>query len=253
MSNSVGYLAELFASIQGEGPWVGHRQIFLRLAGCRETCAYCDTPQSRASRPKTWHVHLPNLAAPVVMHNPVLPAEIVPLLWNLQLTSGPFHSLALTGGEPLEQEVFLNALSKELARQKWRLPLFLETNGLLAPAMKKMRSHIDFVSADIKLASATGTPTAWNRHELFLKAAKTLPGAIKLVLVPKTSSVEIVQAARLAQRIVPKWDLILQPATGINWKLKTHQHRLNSFIQAAGQIHSRVRLIPQIHPILGLL
>jgi len=37
---------EVFASIQGEGAYVGEPQVFLRLRGCPLRCAWCDTPGS---------------------------------------------------------------------------------------------------------------------------------------------------------------------------------------------------------------
>lgn len=34
---------EIFASIQGEGRYVGEKQLFVRFSSCNLKCAYCDT------------------------------------------------------------------------------------------------------------------------------------------------------------------------------------------------------------------
>ena len=36
-------IKEIFESIQGEGPFVGVNQLFLRFCGCNLNCNYCDT------------------------------------------------------------------------------------------------------------------------------------------------------------------------------------------------------------------
>ena len=41
MSNAI--IKEIFSSIQGEGPYIGEKQLFIRFCGCNLNCAYCDT------------------------------------------------------------------------------------------------------------------------------------------------------------------------------------------------------------------
>ena len=36
-------IKEVFTSIQGEGPFVGYKQLFVRFCGCNLSCKYCDT------------------------------------------------------------------------------------------------------------------------------------------------------------------------------------------------------------------
>jgi len=37
------YVNDIFCSIQGEGPRVGHPAVFIRMSGCNLSCSFCDT------------------------------------------------------------------------------------------------------------------------------------------------------------------------------------------------------------------
>ena len=79
-------IKEIFASIQGEGPYVGYKQLFIRFCNCNLKCNYCDTEFSSNS---DFEEYCPNeLAEKVNEFKDV-------------------HSVSLTGGEPLLSVDFL--------------------------------------------------------------------------------------------------------------------------------------------------
>ena len=54
MQNTVNevYIKEIFTSIQGEGLYVGEKQIFVRFCKCNLACRYCDTDFSLKKKKK---------------------------------------------------------------------------------------------------------------------------------------------------------------------------------------------------------
>jgi organic radical activating enzyme len=102
-------IAEIFASLQGEGLRQGEPTIFVRLAGCNLRCPFCDTKRAwKGGR----GMPLERIAGRVARLKKTRPAE-----W-----------IVLTGGEPLLQDV--GPLVRRLKAAGFRIQI--ETNGLFS-------------------------------------------------------------------------------------------------------------------------
>ena len=99
-------IAEIFASLQGEGLRQGEPTIFVRLAGCNLRCPFCDTKHAWKGGRET---SVERIADRVARLAKARPAE-----W-----------IVLTGGEPLLQDV--GPLVRRLKGAGFRIQV--ETNG----------------------------------------------------------------------------------------------------------------------------
>lgn len=239
---------ELFSSLQGEGLWIGARQIFFRLALCNLACSYCDTDFSTA---KHCRLELSPGSGEFALHDNPLPLARVLQTIDIWQQDNPrlHHSFNLTGGEPLCQAPTLVGWLPELAR---RLPLHLETNATRPAELESLLPWLAFVSLDIKLESVTGQATPWDAHRACLRLSSRLAGQVKCVVGTATTLAEIEQASRLVAETAPDSSLILQPVT-IDGRPAVPGHQLLAFQAAGSRLHPHLRIIPQVHPMLNVL
>jgi len=249
--DTAAYIHEIFSSIQGEGSFVGYRQIFLRLCECNLACHFCDTPESR-ERQEACRVEMTAGARDFqALPNPLSPDQVVEAVVRLAQQL-PHHSLAVTGGEPLVQVEFLRQVLPEL---RAHLHIFLETNGTLSSALETVLSHLDFIAMDIKLPSATQGEDYFAAHREFLLTAKNSPATVfvKIIVTAAATEAELQQAFGLVAEIAPNIEVILQPVTptgGEEPTIPTPQQLLHW--QALGlNCLKKVRVIPQTHKIIG--
>lgn len=240
-------LVEVFSSIQGEGLYIGCRQIFIRLAECNLACDYCDTDFRKAS---LWQAETaPGSGFFTDLPNPVDGDELIALIQKwIAARPGAHHSISITGGEPLCQA---EALGTWLPRLRRLLPVHLETNGTLPDALAPLLAHLDFISMDLKLASVTGCATPWEAHRRFMALCAGSGCQIKAVVGPATSNDELVAAAVLVQELAPDAPLILQPQT-IDNRSSLAADRLLSMQAIAAAHHPATRVIPQLHRFLDV-
>jgi len=251
MSSTEAQICEIFSSIQGEGLYVGERQVFVRFAGCNLNCQYCDTPQALVI-PKEYKIEVtPGKHDLLQFKNPVAIPQLLEHVRSYLKPKGLHHSLCLTGGEPLLQ---VDLLKNFLPQIKDELPVYLETNGVLPKHLEEIIDLIDIVSFDIKLASSTGLSSYMKEHRQALEIAYTKKVFVKIVFLRETRVKELDDAVKMMAEIDPEIPLVLQPVTPTH----TIKHRPNpdqilAFQAVAKRKLKDVRVIPQVHKILGQL
>ena len=246
---SEAYIVEVFSSIQGEGLTCGERQIFIRFAGCNLHCAYCDTDYAREN-PARCTVERTCGGDVTDAPNPVSVEHLVEIVRALNVPEGIHHSIALTGGEPLLHGEFLREFLP--ANRANGIRSQLETNGALPERLEQIINLVDSVSMDIKIKSSTGEEGQWETNRRFLQIAHRKPVWVKVVVSAETTTEEITRAASVVASVHPGIPLIIQPVTP-NGKVHACPGPLLLCLQkAARKILHTVRVIPQLHKLLGL-
>jgi len=220
---------EVFLGIQGEGLWIGKRQVFIRFSGCNLRCHFCDT---KGAQMPVSECHLFGKK----VKNPI---EIAHLSENIR--GKTFHSISLTGGEPLLQIDFI----KEFLKNKEYI-VYLDTNGSLSNELERIKTLVDFVSMDIKLPSSTRGEPLWEEHKRFLK--KIRDGFVKMVITEETIKDDFLYGVKIIKDVDPKIPLVIQPAG-----LKIEFNKLFSLQKIGLRFLSDVRIIPQIHKFLQII
>ncbi len=239
-------LVEVMSSIQGEGLFVGCRQVFVRLLGCNLACPYCDTPASLTESRQCRMEQSPGKRDFVTLDNPMTPEQAAELLQHYDLAK--HHSISFTGGEPLLHAAFLRRLIPLLGPK--RPLIFLETNGTLPGDLARVIDLIDIVSMDIKLSG----DILWDAHARFLQTACCKQAYVKIVVLPDTSDEVVSRAASLISSIDPDLPLVFQPVTPYGpVRRSPAPERMLQLQDLALTWLKDVRVIPQTHKLMGQL
>lgn len=253
-------LVEIFASAQGEGPYVGTSTVFIRLGGCDLRCSWCDSPGTWIAREQWRSETAPGSAVFRSESNPASLERIETVLEGLDWRAQRFVSF--TGGEPLLQPDCIEVLARRLAGQGPRL--LLETHGLEVEAMARVGESIDVVSMDWKLAkdvlrAVSADPeqpaSFHDRHEAFLCAAlAACETCVKVVVTAETGWPELEEICHRVAGIDPTVPFILQPVTpAFKVKQRPRAALMLSLMRSCESLLRDVRVIPQTHPIYEAL
>ena len=246
------YLSEIFSSVQGEGPHVGERHLFIRFCGCHRECIFCDTVVERT---ETVLVEKePGSDKFEQLPNPLSTEQLVDLIREVDHKKNN-RRISLTGGAPLLQAGYLAELLPILKGDGHSI--YLETAGDLPQQLKSIIEWVDIVAMDVKLSSVTKEKNTFPAHWQFLKICRDWNVEVftKLILSAETDEDELMTAVQGIKKAGGEDTLIvIQPMTKAE---KTdavpNGRKLLHWQELIGEIMPNVRIIPQTHKMLKML
>jgi organic radical activating enzyme len=242
------YLSEIFVSAQGEGARVGQRHLFVRFAGCNIRCVYCDTPDSLV-RVQSCEISYP-CGETVIRDNPISVVDLAAVVERCCDEDPQISMIALTGGEPMVQQRFLNVW---LADSPPPVGCLLETNATIVQGLETLMGKLAVVSADVKLPSNSGEAPFWERHCEFLRVCRGTETYVKMPISDDTDLEEVSRGARLVADCSPRATLFLQPVTDERtgrWRIG--HSRLFASLSTASAQNARSMFRPQLHKLMGI-
>ncbi len=239
------YINEIFNSIQGEGPYVGVRQVFVRFEGCQLYCGYCDTPQTRKVSGSCRIEKTAGSGDFYTVKTPLERNEVAGFI--RKLWSPSTRHVSLTGGEPLIHSDFIRTLDIEY-------PVYLETNAGFPEKARELKDIVAIASCDIKLPEHDSTDNYAEllKNELetisiFNEISKTF---VKVIILPETTKQSLSSAIDGIASIDRNIPFVLQPVTS---NTRVSSLKLAELMDFAGKKLKDVRAIPQTHKMMNLL
>lgn len=136
------YVTSIFYTLQGEGPFMGHPAVFLRLGKCNLDCSFCDTYFDHGE----------------VMTFEEIEVEIAKAIQDRILLSSENMVLVITGGEPMIQPNLPEFLETQVER--WS-DMQIETNGTQGAAVTQCAEIGAIIVVSPKCLEKDGKPVRY--------------------------------------------------------------------------------------------
>lgn len=232
-------LSEIFTSIEGEGAFFGTKTMFVRLAGCPLKCHWCDTPY----------------AIPMDSGDSYPAGEVKEMI-SRGLQENTFK-VNFTGGEPLAQHEAVIELAR-FVREKKGVKTYLESACYDSARFAKVLPYIDICKIEFKMKDAGAVDDKHydnlRKNELECLKIATDAGKMPYIKVVVTNSTDAGEFADLVRQVFKIATLeniagfIIQPSHNTDEPVL---ERLFAFYDAVYPFYDQVRVVPQLHKIIG--
>ncbi|HET8720127.1 MAG TPA: 7-carboxy-7-deazaguanine synthase QueE [Candidatus Nitrosotenuis sp.] len=229
---------EIFTSIEGEGVLYGTKTLFVRLAGCPFTCFYCDTKES-LPLDSGKEYELDEARNLIDKH-----------------LEDKTYKVNFTGGDPLIQYEAVKELAKHV--QSKGIPTYLESSCFDSKKFAHVLENTNFVKIEFKTPESEFVEES-NYSRLLENALECLglaidakkPTYIKIVVSARTQTRPFLELVEEIFKVAKPEDLkgfIIQPTYGI---AEPNLQQLFSFYDIVYPYYGEVRVIPQLHKLIG--
>ena len=207
-------LAGVPAGVQAQGVWVGRRQLFIKFAGEAETAT-------------------------------MYTSEALARDLQRQVQRGAFHSVSVTGRDPLANRDFLVAA---LVKAQVGIPVMLDIDGQRPDETVILTPHVALVQVTLDPASS---------HAALQRGCETLgvassagcAHAFVAAASAETSDAQILRVVEQARDASADTDIVLLPPLAAEQAL---DRRWASLLDQAMQLHARTALGARILPPAGM-
>ena len=232
-------LSEIFTSIEGEGILIGTKTMFIRMAGCHLGCIWCDTGYALPfDSGKTYTLeHVKKMISEELRPNT--------------------YKVNFTGGEPLLQHLAVADLAKFIKDKG--LKTYLESSCFDSHRFEKVLPFIDICKIEFKMSDSEAVDSEHHatllineRECLDMSIAWSKTTYIKVVVTASSSVEEFRKLLHETFAHIQTRDLagfIIQPSSGIE---APSLEKLLDFYDATYPIYHNVRIIPQLHNLIGV-
>jgi len=232
-------VSEIFTSIEGEGILIGTKTMFIRMAGCHLGCIWCDT----------------KYALPLDSGKEYTLDRVKDMISNeLQPNT---YKVNFTGGEPLLQHHAVADLAKFIKDKG--LKTYLESSCFDSHRFEKVLPFMDICKIEFKMSDSKAVDSDHHARlltnereclDMSIECSKTT--YIKVVV---SASSSIGEFRKLLQEVFTHTQtkdlagFIIQPSSAIE---EPSLEKLLNFYDATYPLYHNVRIIPQLHNLIGV-